>query len=134
VRDSKPEGYIFYHGEKFQIEFFFTEKGEMPAREYLESLPSNKVVVKLAAFVKLIADHGKLYDDQKFRIVHKQDRIYEFKPMGYRFFNFFHTGKKIIITNGYAKQSQKVDRKALKKAVELKKNYIRRTQGGKYYV
>jgi hypothetical protein len=29
----KPEDYIFYAGEKFQVEFYFTEKGELPAKE-----------------------------------------------------------------------------------------------------
>ncbi len=133
MRAPKSEEYIFYIGEKFQIEFFFTDKGEIPAKDYLEKISSNKVLIKLAAFVKLMADHGKLYDDQKFRIVHKKEKIYEFKPSGHRFFNFFCKDKKIIITNGYAKQSQKVDKKALNKAIELKKNYIQRTQGGKYY-
>lgn len=105
----------------------------MPAKEFLESIRSQNVVVKLAAFVKLIADKGILYDEQKFKIVDKKDRIYEFKPVGYRFFNFFYTGGKIIITNGYAKKSQKVDKKELRRAINLKKDYVQRTTGGKYY-
>lgn len=129
----KTEEYIFYQGGKFQVEFYFNEKGEMPAKEFLEGISSEKVVVKLAAFVKLIADEGMLYDEQKFRIVDRKEKIYEFKPGGYRFFNFFYTGGKIIITNGYAKKSQKVDRKALKQAIRLKKDYIQRIAGGEYY-
>lgn len=105
----------------------------MPAKELLEDIPFEIIVVKLAAFVKLIADEGILYDEHKFRIVDRKEKIYEFKPAGYRFFNFFHKNKKIIITNGYVKKSQKVDNKALNKAIQLKKDYISRLAGGKYY-
>lgn len=133
MSSPRPEEYIFYKGEKFQIEFFFTEQGTIPVRKLLESLTSKRILIKLAAFVKLMGDQGILYDEQKFRIVDKKEKIYEFKPAGYRFFNFFHTGRKIIITNGYAKKSQKVDKKELKRAIESKKDYIQRTSGGEYY-
>jgi hypothetical protein len=42
----KKEDYIFYQGEKFQVEFYFTETGEIPAKEYLEK-ESLGVQVKL---------------------------------------------------------------------------------------
>ena len=32
----EKEDYIFYQGEKFQIEFYFTKAGKIPAKEYLE--------------------------------------------------------------------------------------------------
>ena len=55
----KKEDYIFYQGEKFQVEFYFTKTGKIPAKEYLEK-ESLDVQVKLAALVKYIADHGIL--------------------------------------------------------------------------
>jgi len=36
MKQPKKEEYIFYQGEKFKVEFYFTETGEMPAKEYLE--------------------------------------------------------------------------------------------------
>ena len=32
----KKEDYIFYQGEKFQVEFYFTKTGEMLVKKYLE--------------------------------------------------------------------------------------------------
>jgi hypothetical protein len=49
------------------------------------------------------------------------------------YFNFLYEGGKIIITNGYMKKSQKVSRRDLEKAGELKKDYICRVKGGSYY-
>ncbi len=128
----KKEEYIFYQGERFQIEFYFTETGKIPAKEYLEDT-SLDVKVKLAALVKYVAEHGKIFNITKFRLVDSKEKIFEFKPLQYRFFNFFYEGEKIIITNGYMKKSQKVSRRDLWKARELKKDYIRRVKGGSYY-
>lgn len=128
----KKEEYVFYQGERFQIEFYFTETGKIPAKEYLENT-SLDVKVKLAALVKYVAEHGKIFNITKFRLVDSKEKIFEFKPLQYRFFNFFYEGEKIIITNGYMKKSQKVSRRDLWKARELKKDYIRRVKGGSYY-
>lgn len=128
----KTEEYIFYQGERFQVEFYFTETGKLPAKEYLEET-SVGVKVKLAALVKYIADGKKIFDTRKFRLIDPQERLYEFKPLNHRFFNFFYKGGKIIITNAYMKKSQKVDRKELKRAKNIKRDYIHRVKGGIYY-
>ena len=121
----QKEDYIFYQGEKFQVEFYFTESGKMPAKEYLEK-ESLEVQVKLAALVKYIADHGILFNKTKFRKVDSKENIFEFKPMDHRFFSFFYKGEKIIITNAYMKKSQKVSKRDLEKAKNMKKTYIDR--------
>lgn len=128
----KNEEYIFYQGHKFQVEFYFTETGNIPAKKCLEEAALD-IKVKLAALVKYIAEHGKIFDITKFRMVDSKEKIYEFKPVQYRFFNFFFEGKKIIITNGYLKKSQKVRRRDLEKARDIKKDYTRRVKEGRYY-
>lgn len=128
----KKEEYVFYQGEKFQVEFYFTEAGKMPAKECLEETALD-VKVKLAALVKYMAEQGKIFDITKFREVDSKEKIYEFKPLRYRFFNFFYEGRKIIITNGYMKKSQKVSGKDLERAREIKRDYVYRVKGGSYY-
>jgi len=128
----KQEDYVFYQGEKFQIEFYFNEKGELPAKEYFDS-SERQVQIKLLALVKYMAEEGRLFDETKFRSVDKKEKIYEFKPMAERFFNFFYEGKKIIITNAYRKKGQKVDPRELAKAINLKRDYEFRVKGGVYY-
>jgi len=132
MKRPKPEDYIFYQGEKFQVEFFFNEKCELPAKQYFDS-SGRQVQVKLLALVKYIAENGKLFDDTKFRLVDKKQKIYEFKSKAERFFNFFYKGRKIIITNAYSKKGQKVNQRELDKAINLKKDYEARIKGGDYY-
>lgn len=130
----KPEDYIFYKGDKFQIEFYYNVAGKLPAKEYLEGSKSSlELKVKLATLVKHMAEYGKIYDITKFRIVDHKDKIYEFKPLSHRFFNFFYEEKRIIITNAYMKKSRKIDKKELIKAINIKTDYIHRVKGGTYY-
>jgi hypothetical protein len=75
----KKEDYIFYQGEKFQVEFYFTKTGEIPAKEYLEK-ESLDVQVKLAALVKYVANHGKIFNITKFRKVDSKDNIFDLNP------------------------------------------------------
>ena len=121
--NPNSEEYIFYRGEKFQVEFYFNEKGELPAKEYFDVV-DRQVKIKLLALVKYLAENGRLFDEGKFRVVDKQEKIYEFKPMADRFFNFFYEGKKIILTNAYRKKGQKVNNRELARAICLKKDYV----------
>ena len=128
----KKEDYIFYSGNIFQVEFYFTEKGGIPAKEIFDAAPLF-VKVKLAALIKYIADNGRLFDKTKFRIIDPAEKIYEFKPANYRFFSFFYKEGKIIITNGYIKKSQKVSRQDLKQAISIRKDYLTRNMEERYY-
>ena len=132
MKRPKKEDYIFYQGEKLQVEFYFTETGEMPAKEYLEK-ESLEVKVKLAALVKYIAGHGGLFNKTKFRKVDSKEKIFEFKPTNHRFFSFFYEGQKIIITNAYRKKTQKVNKRNLEKVRNMKITYTGRVKEGGYY-
>lgn len=126
------EEYVLYRGEKFQIEFYFTQKGKMPAKEYL-GVVDEQVKLKLLYLIKSISENGKIFDETKFRLVDKQERMFEFKPHEQRFFNFFYGDRKIIITNAYRKRGQKVNQRELVKAINSKMDYEFRVKGGIYY-
>jgi phage-related protein len=46
---------------------------------------------------------------------------------------FFHTGKKIIVTNAFVKKSDKLPKSEKDKSVARKLDYEQRTNGGSYY-
>ena len=121
MRDS-----LIHAGKKLQVEFYCKRNGEMPAKKYLESLPDN-TQAKLLALARWISDDGQIHDKEKFRIVNKRARIFEFKPYKYRFFSFFIEKGKLIITNGYKKESQKVSKKDLSIAIKYKQDYLSRS-------
>ena len=132
MRCPPQEENVFYRGEKFQIEFYFTQRGIMPAKEYYDA--SDKYIrVKLYSLVRYLATNGRLFDERKFRLVDKKEKIYEFKPNDERFFNIFWEGKRIILTNAYPKKGQKVDQRELERAINSKRDYEFRVKGGVYY-
>ena len=80
----------------------------------------------LLFLVKIIADTGRIYDETKFRVEDRQNKIYCFKSREERFFCFFLAGRKMIITSAYTKKKQKLDRAELKKAFQIRKEYLQK--------
>lgn len=91
--------------------------------EYFECC-NDVIQASLLFLVKTMADIGRIYDETKFRIEDRQNKIYCFKPREERFFCFFFVGRKIIITSAYTKRKQKLDLHELKKAIQIRKEYF----------
>jgi len=117
------ESFLVYKGVYYAVYFHAGTKSSSSVNEYFESC-DDVTQASLLFLVKTIADIGRIYDKTKFRIEDRQNKIYCFKPREERFFCFFFTGKKIIITSAYAKKKQKLDRNELKKAIQIRKEYF----------
>jgi hypothetical protein len=115
--------FLVYKGEHYAVYFHAETKDSSDVNKYFECC-EDVVQASLLFLVKTMADIGHIYDENKFRIEDRQNKIYCFKPRGERFFCFFFTGKKIIITSAYAKKKQKLDRHELKKAIQVRKEYF----------
>lgn len=70
-------------------------------------------------------------DETKFR--NEGDKIFAFKPQPERFLCFFFTGRKVIITNGFHKKSQKLPLGEKEKALQAKRDYEQRVKERIYY-
>ena len=71
-----------------------------------------------------MGDFGKILDEQKFR--NESDGTYAFKPQPDRYLCFFKKGKKIIVTNAYRKQSQKLPKSEKDLALKHMADYLAR--------
>lgn len=119
-----------YIGACFTIEWYYSEKGESQSFEYYKRL-SNLQKRKLFLLFKRMGDFGKISDITRFR--YEGDDIFAFKPQPDRFLSFFVKDKKIIITNGFQKKSQKLPKNEKAKAVNYREDYLNRTEKGDYY-
>ena len=79
-----------------------------------------------------MGNQGEIQNTTKFRNEH--DGIYAFKPKPDRFFCFFFTGSKIIVTNAYEKKSDKMSPSEKAKAQRCYSDYEYRVKKGTYYV
>lgn len=122
--------YLAYEGSEFTIEWYYDVKGKSQALEYFEKQsPAQKI--KLLKLLRLMGDHGKIFDQTKFR--NEGDKIYAFKPQPDRYLCFFFKGRKIILTNAFAKKTQKLPSGEKELAIKAFKSYENRIKEGAYY-
>ena len=114
---------VIYVGERFTIEWYYNEKGYSEAFEYFLHT-SNVQKRKFFILVKRMAEFGKISDITKFR--NEGNDIYAFKPQPDRYLAFFIKGKKIIITNGFIKKTEKLPKNEKDKAIKHRTDYLNR--------
>lgn len=124
------QDFLAYSGSAFTIEWYHDDQGYSQAKEYFEKL-SEVQQDKLAHLFRLLGDMGKIHSTEKFR--NEDDQIYAFKPQPDRFLCFFYIGKKVIITNAFAKKQDKLPPNEKIKALKLRVDYIKRVLGKNYY-
>lgn len=122
--------YIAYKGPEFTIEWYYDSNGKSQAEEYLMNLDA-LMQQKVFYLFKRLGDFGKISDKTKFR--NEGDQIFTFKPKTDRFLSFFVKGKKIIVTKAFQKKSNKLPKDEKRKALECRKDYLKRVKEGSYY-
>ena len=81
--------------------------------------------------LKRMGDFGRIFDKTKFR--NEGEQIFAFKPKPDRFLCFFTAGRKIIITNGFVKKSDKLPPGEKDRALRAKADFETRMKKGTYY-
>lgn len=121
---------IAYSGAYYTIEWYFDRKGYSQSLDFYYSM-SNSQKRKLLILFKRIGDFGRISDKTKFR--YENDGIYAFKPQPDRFLSFFTNDKKIIITKGFIKKSNKLPQNIKERTINIMKDYLQRVKEGIYY-
>jgi phage-related protein len=119
---------VIYIGEKFTLEWYYDNAGKSAVYDYFMD-SKEELQDKFLVLAKKMGDLGKIYDITKFR--NEGDGIYAFKPQPDRYLSFFTHGKKIIITNGFRKKTDKLPKNEKKLAMKYRQDYLERNSGGK---
>jgi len=122
------ESCIIYSGEKFTLEWYYDKNGKSDGFDHFLGM-TRKQRRKLFVLVKRMGDFGKILDTTKFR--NEGDGIYAFKPQPDRFLSFFTDDKKIIVTNGFLKKTEKLPKNEKDLAIKFRNDYFERKTGGK---
>ena len=93
---------------RFTVEFFSKENGEIPAKEFILS-QDIKMQAKLSRYVELLEEHGRdLREPFSSKL---SGDIFELRVQQgnniVRVLYFFMIGRKIILTHGFTKKTQK---------------------------
>lgn len=120
--------------EKWLVEFYETESGEKPCLDFLNTLEV-KLRAKVFRDLTLLEQYGN-----ELRLPyseHLDDGIFELRTIQgkniVRNLYFFIVGKKIIVTHGFKKKTQKTPPEEIQKAKKYRADYKARQQetGGK---
>ena len=112
---------------KFTIEFYERENGDIPVEEFLISL-DKKMRAKILGIMGILQEKGNLLREPYSK--HLDDGIFEIRgKVGTdisRVLYFFYYEGKIIFTNGFIKKTQKTSKLEIEKAKMYRNNYLER--------
>lgn len=110
------------------INFYRTESGDCPVEEFLDSL-SGKQAQKVLWVLRLIEELDVVPQQYLQKLVNTQD-IWEVRVQFggdiFRLLGFFAGSSWLILTNGFAKKSQKTPRSEIDLATRRKNEYLSR--------
>jgi phage-related protein len=113
-----------------EIDFYRTASGRCPIEEFLDSL-SDKKVDKILWVLRLVKELDQV-PKQYFKLLTNTDGIWEVRiQLGsdiFRLLGFFAASQLVILTNGFAKKTQKTPQQEITLAETRKKEYLNRRQ------
>lgn len=113
----------------YNIEFYDRADGTTPVEEFLDSL-NPKMLAKVLKTIDLLEQNGPMLREPYSKFL--RDGIFELRTKQgsdiTRILYFFIVGKKIILTNGFVKKTQKTPGIELEIAKRYKSDYERRYQ------
>ena len=113
----------------FQIEFYETEQGIQPAKDFLLSLDT-KMRAKMVNTISILQDNG--YELREPYSKYLSEGIFELRArVGSditRVLYFFYVDSRIVLTNGFIKKTNKTPIKEIEKAKKYRADYLRRKE------
>ena len=113
--------------KSFDVEFYEKENGEVPVKSFLLSL-NDKMLAKIFRIIDVLQDYGP-----KVRMPHSKalgDGLFEIRAKQgsdiSRVLYFFYIGKKVILTNGFVKKTQKTPKGEIELAKKFREDYLKR--------
>ena len=111
--------------DNFEIIFFEINKGECPVQDFLDSL-DDKMAAKVYGLMDVLAEYGNELREPYSK--HLDDGIFELRAkVGSditRTLYFFYVGKRIIMTNGFVKKTQKTPTSVIAIAKKYRKMFL----------
>lgn len=112
---------------EFEVIFFKKDNNDIPIKDFLDSLDDKMrakavgIIIRLEKYGNALTEpYSKHLDDGIFELRVKQSNNIS------RILYFFRVGKKIILTNGFIKKTQKTPKKEIDLAKKYRKIYLER--------
>lgn len=113
----------------FDVIVYTAKDGTVPVNEFLYTV-SEKMRAKILKELELLADYGNELREPYTK--HIEDGIFELRiKLGTdisRVMYFFYVEKRIILTNGFVKKTQKTPRNEIETAKKYRQDYLSREE------
>jgi phage-related protein len=113
-----------------EIIFYRSENNRCPVEEFLDTL-SDKQVEKILWVLRIIKEM-EIVPKQYFKKLTNTDEIWEVRIQAgnniFRLLGFIEKSQFIVLTNGFAKKTQKVSKQEIELAEKRKKDYLERNK------
>ena len=107
-----------YEGERYRIVFARLGNGQSPGAEFFDGLSAEEKA-KLVNLFRLLADHGRISNPEKFGVLDKKRRLYEFKSYQIRMpFAYAEPGL-VVVTHGFRKKRDKAPKREIERAIRI---------------
>ena len=113
---------VAYDGGVVAIVYAVCMNGDSPGHDfYLNELPKHKGQQdKLMALFQRMGDHGKIYNERKFKHLEGSAGFFEFKSGPVRMLCYFSTGRTLIVTHGFVKKGDKLPAEQLRRGERIR--------------
>ena len=112
---------------KFDIDFYELADGTRPAQDFIEKLPT-KMIAKVLRAIHMLSLNGSELREPYSK--HLEDGIFEIRAkVGSdisRVLYFFIVGRKIILTHGFIKKTQKTPPSEISRAKKYRTEFVSR--------
>ena len=113
--------------QEYEIEFYDKPDGSEPAKEFILSL-DKKMQAKVLRTVALLREEGPFLREPYSKAL--DDGIFEIRTKFgsdiTRVLYFFVIGKRVILTNGFIKKTQKTPKSEIERAKQYRKDFLER--------
>ncbi len=111
--------------DKFRVEFYKTQNGNKPAKEFIMS-QDDKMKAKILGLIDILEEYGNQLREPYSKAI--GDGIFELRAkVGSdisRVMYFFYYEGRIILTNGFVKKTQKTPKSEIALAKKYKKDFL----------
>ena len=108
----------------YEMVFYERANGEIPVQEFLDSLPI-KLREKTLRSLKLLQELGPQLHGEETEYI--RDGLFELRTRFgsdiTRIFYFFFVGRRIVVTSGFVKKSQKTPQREIERALRCKRDW-----------
>lgn len=115
--------------DSYQVLFFEKANGACPVEDFLDLL-NDKMAAKIYRLLEMVSRNGPALREPYSK--HLTDGIFELRAQSgsdiSRVLYFFYTGKKIVVTHGFVKKTQKTPPREIARAKAYRQEYMEREE------